>query len=31
LWLLAILSNVTAVQRVFAVRKTAQSDASGER
>jgi CDP-diacylglycerol--glycerol-3-phosphate 3-phosphatidyltransferase len=31
LWLLAILSNVTAVQRVFAVRKTAQSDASGGR
>jgi CDP-diacylglycerol--glycerol-3-phosphate 3-phosphatidyltransferase len=31
LWLLAILSNVTAVQRVFAVRKTAQSDVSGGR
>ncbi len=31
LWLLAILSNVTAVQRVFAVRKTAQSDTSGAR
>ena len=29
LWLLAILSNVTAIQRVFAVRKTVrEQDAS---
>lgn len=30
LWLLAILSNVTAVQRVLAVRKVAQVDTPGE-
>lgn len=29
LWLLAVLSNVTAIQRVFAVRKVAQAGTSG--
>jgi CDP-diacylglycerol--glycerol-3-phosphate 3-phosphatidyltransferase len=29
LWLLAILSNVTAIQRIFAVRKATQQDVKG--
>ncbi len=29
LWLLAILSNVTAIQRIFAVRKATQQDIEG--